>query len=295
MFALFSGNVKTLTIDAAALTDRGQKRKSNEDAVFHQTGQTHTGHQGGLYMVCDGLGGHQAGEVASHLAVQTVSAELIDWLFSSDAKNNHPSLSTSDVQQRIQTAIIKAHAQILEYAQTHSEARTMGTTITLALVLDDTAYIASVGDSRAYIYREGYITQITEDHSWAAALARMGKIGENEVVNHPHRNILYRTLGLQNEADFAVDIFEWELQPGDKLLLCSDGLWQAFPVTVELARWLDFSDSSADICQQLVTEAKQRNGSDDISAIVIRVEVDQASTSRSRSALDKLWRLELVK
>jgi serine/threonine protein phosphatase PrpC len=296
MFAIFSEAKTTLTLKSAALTDRGQKRKMNEDTVFHRTGSTRTGHYGGLYIVCDGLGGHQAGDEASRLAVETVSVELTPLIFSPNEDNGHQQpLSTSDMHERIQAAVVKAHAQIKWYVRSHPNISTMGTTITLVLVDNNTAYIANVGDSRTYIYCKGYMTQITEDHSWAAALARMGKIDEEEVVDHPRSNLLYRSLGTENDTDFAVDVFNWDLQSGDKILLSSDGLWRAFPDTAELAEWLDSSGSPADIVEQLVNEAKVRDGSDNISAVLVSVEGTHRSDSLGRSIFNKLRQLEFVK
>jgi protein phosphatase len=131
------------------------------------------------------------------------------------------------------------------------------------------ALIANVGDSRAYAWRNHELTQLTQDHSLAAKLAEAGMIEEEEVADHPRSNVVLRALGIEDEVE--VDFFEWRPQPGDKLLLCSDGLWNAFPDADELGQWLSSDAAPADLCQHLVNEANRRDGSDNISAIVIGV------------------------
>jgi PPM family protein phosphatase len=249
--------VEALTLESAALTDRGQKRAANEDAVFHQSN-----HHGGLYMVCDGLGGLQAGEKASRLVIDTMAAEL-DPLLHEDIPAISPEI--------IRSAAHAADERLKEYVGLHPEIRRMGTTLTLVLVKDNIATIANIGDSRAYLYRGGHVTQITEDHSWAAALARMGKIKSDEIASHPRSNLLYRSLGSNSESELEVDVFNQRLKPGDKLLLCSDGLWHAFANPIELAEWLDTFNGPDNVAQDLVNEAKRRDGSDNISAVVVSI------------------------
>lgn len=261
----------TLQLNAAALTDRGQRRKVNEDAIFHQTDQT----QASMYLVCDGLGGYQAGEVASQLAIETVTAKLAGGLFPNKPTSNgeHTRPSPLALRQLIQTAITQADTRIQHYAQSHPQkAAKLGTTITLALIYENMVHIANVGDSRTYVYRAGQMTQITRDHSFAAKLVRMGKLDETELTHHPGRNVLYRSLGSRSKRDLEIDFFEWQLHSGDKLLLCSDGLWQAFSTSTELAKWLGTAATPAEICQQLVSEANRRDGSDNISAVVVEIE-----------------------
>jgi protein phosphatase len=255
---------------AAALTDRGRHRKLNEDTVYHQTGQTDWGETFGLYLVCDGLGGHQAGEIASYLAVETVVPQLTSLLSSLEMSygGDH---TCSMIYQGIRAAITKANQTIRCYARTHpQEANNLGTTITLALIYKSTAYIANIGDSRAYLWRCGQLTQITRDHSLAAELANLGVIEEHEIIDHPQRNMLLQALGPDEQV--SAELFEWELQPGDKLLLCTDGLWQAFPEAAELAKFLASAVPPVDICRQLVDEANRRDGSDNISAVVVNVD-----------------------
>jgi len=260
---------KTLQIDSAALTDRGQQRQINEDYIFHQSAQTPQQEPMGLFMVCDGLGGHQAGEIASRLAVETITTEL-SGLFSAQGSTDHQATRPSalTLNESIKRAIIKANAEIRAYATNHPQkAANLGTTVTLALVQGEFVHLANVGDGRAYAWRAGNLTRITQDHSLAAELARQGVIEDAQIAGHARSNVLTRAVGIKDEVE--VDMFDWLLQPGDKLLLCSDGLWKAFPDNNELARFLASAQTSAELCQALVAQAKERDGSDNISAVVI--------------------------
>lgn len=290
--ALFADH-KTLQLEAVAQTNRGQKRSLNEDAIFYQTGQTPTGEVAGLYLVCDGLGGHKAGDVASRLAIETITAELADLLFATESSNRHDTRPSSLLLKRyIQAAIMKANSRIRHYGQKHpQEAAKLGATITLALIYGDVVQIANVGDSRTYVYRSRQMIQLTQDHSLTAQFAKMGQIDESEIINHPQRNVLYRALGLQDNDDLEVDFFEWELQPGDRLLLCSDGLWQAFPGPTELGWWLGAPEPVNDICQDLVIEANRRDGSDNISAVVVDVSENAGWVEQVKSPVGAMFRV----
>jgi protein phosphatase len=259
---------KTLQIDSAALTDRGRQREVNEDYVFHQSAQTPQHEPVGLFMVCDGLGGHQAGEIASRMAVETITAELSDlFLFHDSANGNGTRPSSRTLNEEIERAVKKANTQLRTYANSHPKAANLGTTVTLALLFGEFVYLANTGDGRAYAWRAGRLTRITQDHSLAAELARQGVIEDDQIAGHARSNVLTRAVGIKDEVE--VDLFDWILQPGDKLLLCSDGLWKAFPDTNELAQLLASAQTSAELCQQLVAQAKERDGSDNISAVVI--------------------------
>lgn len=259
---------KTLQLESAAFTDPGTRRTVNQDTIFHQTGQTSTGDNVGLFLVCDGMGGHQGGEVASRIAVDTITAELAD-LFTSNDDYTAPSLST--LRQKITTAVGKANTQIRQYAQKHAN-RTpdLGTTLTLMIIYGPNAYIINAGDGRVYGWRNGQLTQITRDHSLAALLAEGGVIDQTKIARHPQSHVILRALGIEDQL--KVDVYNWEIQAGDKLLLCSDGLWKAFENPNELEQRLAKDITAADLCQQLVGEAKQRDGSDNISAIVVAIQ-----------------------
>jgi protein phosphatase len=270
MLATNLEDTNTLQIDSAALSDPGQKRDLNEDTVFHQTGQTDTGKIADLFLVCDGLGGHQAGEVASRMAVETITVDLAKLLSPStpSAGPDSTQLSPHTVRQHIKAAIARANTQLVAYAHNHQQtAANLGTTVTLAVVYGNQVYIANVGDGRVYAWRNNKITQITQDHSLAATLAEMGQIDQEEIVDHPRSNVIIRALG--SEETVKIDLFEWKPQAGDRLLLCSDGLWKAFSDKDELALRLRLPLSDADLCQQLVEEANRRDGSDNISVVIV--------------------------
>ncbi len=256
-------------IEAAGASLRGVKRTVNEDAVFQYTGQTAAGQWRGLHMVCDGLGGHEAGEVASSIAVETIAGRLSD-LYEREAPQAAADATRptpGGIEGRIHAAIDEANTRIRRLAQAQApEARKLGTTVTLALWDGDVVYIANVGDSRTYAARGGTVTQITEDHSLAAKMIEEGIVDASNGAAPP-QNVIYRALGIDDEIQ--VDFFRWQAQPGDKLLLCSDGFWQAFPDQEELARWLTPVTAPADLCKQLVSEARRRDGSDDTSALIV--------------------------
>lgn len=262
---------RRLDLASAVFSNTGRKRSLNQDSVFHQTGETADGKRAGLFLVCDGMGGRQGGEIASRIAVDTITDTLFT-IFSADNNlvGRNRGSDSSALAQQIKTAIDKAHAEIQAYAAKRLDGETkIGTTVTLAVIHDSLAYIANVGDGRAYAWREGTITQITRDHSFAAKLAEEGVIDEAEIPDHPRRKVILRALGAQ--AKMEVDLFEWELRVGDKLLLCTDGLWQAFGNKERLADWLGTEKSPAELSQQLVNEAKYRDGSDNISAAIVMV------------------------
>ena len=265
---------RTLQLEAAVLTDRGQKRPLNEDAVFQQTGRTQDGQSIGLYMVCDGLGRRKPGEMVSEMAVETVSAELAD-LFSPigtyPQDENEARPSRARLVQQIKAAVAKANTTVRDYVEEHRlDVGTLGTTIVLALIYAHRVYLANVGDSRAYVWRAGRLTQLSRDHSLAGALMRRGEIDERQLRTHPQRKVLLQALGLGDEV--KTELFDWMLEPGDKLLLCSDGLWNAFADEDELAQWLSRDEAPSDLCWRLVLEAKERDGSDNISAVVVSTE-----------------------
>lgn len=259
-----------LILKAAALTQPGEKRSMNQDVVFHRSDRTEAGLSVGLYIVCDGLGGCRAGETASRLTLETVTAELMDLFLDTRLARRQAPISSSRLEEWVRFAITLAHTRLRRYANTHwLEAGGLGSTITLALIYGQIAHIANVGDSRAYIAHADQITQVTRDHSMAARLVQSGLIAESDLVTDSRRNLLYRSLGSQEIVD--VDLFQWKLAPNDKLLLCSDGLWTAFPDNLELARWLNRPGTPDDVCQRLLNEAIRRDGADDMSAVVVFV------------------------
>jgi protein phosphatase len=268
---LFDGRAKekasmiALQLVSAGLTDRGKQRNVNEDAIFNHNGVTEAGRNYGLYIVCDGLGGHRAGDVASRTAIRTVTRELQSILPPSPAHH----LSSADINQTIWTAVQKANEKILNLSPNgKDDPLGMGTTLTMAVIIDDIVHLAQVGDSRLYLLRDGKLTQLTHDHTMAAALAEAGQISFEEVNNHPRQNILLKAVGRQTALE--ADLMEVPLIPGDKLLICSDGFYKAYTGDVEiLERRLNSEARTADLCKELLEEAVELDGSDNVSLIIV--------------------------
>jgi protein phosphatase len=232
------------------LTDTGLVRDHNEDYFSCKTLKEST-----LFIVADGMGGHDAGEVASRLAVETACKEVQD-----GAKGDY------DPQKLLEQAVQRANAEVIREGV--SKGSNMGTTLTLALMTQDRAYIASVGDSRTYWIENGSIRQITEDHSLVAKLVSAGKLTREESRNHPKANLLYRTIGF--DENVKVDTFKVDLKRGDSLLLCTDGLWGE--VTDEdIHRVCAEEKDLKTACARLIQVANENGGKDNITAVVVRV------------------------
>jgi serine/threonine protein phosphatase PrpC len=283
---LMNNETNQVQLQAASLSVCGPTRDSNQDAVYSDVGQIVSSGQGlGLFIVCDGLGSHQAGEVASQLAISVIVAAISSGLSRVLAAEGR--LGAESIQRIIGEAISEANFRVFERRQGPEpdpepglEASTPkpGTTVTLALVYEGVAYGANVGDSRLYLGRDDQVAQITQDHSLAAELARQGHISPDEIADHPHSNILSRALGPQDEIE--VDLYQVDLQPEDRLLLCSDGLWKAFGSGVELNRLLTARMSPEDLIHKMVAEALRRDGSDNVSGVV--VELSSAAALKSQ-------------
>ena len=235
---------------AAAATDRGRKRSSNEDAFGFST-------EHGIYVVCDGMGGAAAGEVASALAVD----EIMRLLKARTADAPLPGAA--------EKAIAAANEAIFTRAQRNPKLSGMGTTM-VALVADDGgAWMLNIGDSRGYRLRGGRLDQITLDHSLVEEQVRSGRMDESEAQRSPLRNVITRALGTQPVV--TPDVFPLGAEPGDLYLLCSDGL------TRELSEELLASVLSVDLpldelCNRLILEANHAGGHDNITCLLVRAE-----------------------
>lgn len=266
------------SLHASELTHPGLQRETNEDATYirfvSQSGQPPTG----LFIVADGMGGHQAGEVASRLAIEKVASALAS-LFSPppDPKQTRQLKATTDmhplaetgIEADLQQAVQDANQVIIRYGQRHSEsAGDLGSTITAMVVHQGSAFIANVGDSRTYRFRRGELMQITRDHSLVASLVAAGQLEPEELYTHDRRSQIYRCLGAS--PNLVVDIFPVAMEVGDIFLLCSDGLWEMVrdPAIGDV---LGSGTSPQTICQQLVELANANGGADNISVIVVQV------------------------
>lgn len=274
-------------LDTATATDPGRERPDNQDRVWAQVYQPSEGEPIGLFIVCDGIGGHLGGESASHWAVEAVKRTMED-LFAPKDPRGTVALPKEDLEtvsedlevtrvsgmkkmeNLVRQAIQRANRVVYEYAQQKPEAAgDAGTTITLAFVLGNRAVIGNVGDSRTYLIRNNRLQQITKDHSLVASMVANHQIKPSEVYSHPQRNLIFRSLGLKNEVD--VDIFIQNLKPGDYLLLCSDGLWEMLPDDKLIAQLVTEAENPQEACRQLVEAANRAGGEDNIGVVVLKV------------------------
>lgn len=277
-----------ISLRAEGMKDRGQVREINEDEVFVKAVQATGEEPVGLFIVCDGIGGHAGGEFASEWAVKTIREELRD-LFEAPDRRKTVKLEPEEIEaiaagrgaatrkldetmmeDRLRRAIQRANEVVRSIARAKpQEAGDTGTTVTMAVVKGDEAYIANVGDSRTYLLRDGQLKPITQDHSVVASLVKAGMIQPEELYTHPQRNLIYRSLGEKPEVE--VDTFRLGLQPGDRLLLCSDGLWEMVR-DPQLTVIMDKAPSPKEACKRLIDAANANGGEDNISAVVVWVE-----------------------
>lgn len=242
-----------------------RKGKPNEDSVLAlHSACTFNGKliPLSLYVVADGMGGHASGQVASHLATHSMMQTVLPTI------QNGEDLSEEFLIDTLVDATHWANSAVYRYHEEHNV--DLGTTITAALLVRDTAYIINVGDSRTYLYHKGEgLTQVTRDHSLVARLVAAGAIRPEDVYTHPDRNKVYRGLGEKDNVE--VDWFVEPVQPGDFLLLCSDGLWEMVrdpEIEKILERCLPDANAASDA---LIKAALHRGGKDNVSAIVAKV------------------------
>ncbi len=230
-------------MEVGAKTDKGKVREQNEDTF---------GYRDTLFVIADGMGGHQAGEVASAIAVETVLAVEMD----------------ADPVVSLRRAVLSANSAILEEMAKNESFSGMGTTVAILLLKTDQAFVSHLGDSRIYQLTEGNLVQLTDDHSFVAELIKNGSITEEEAKIHPQRNVLTRALGTEGHLEFEVNSFT--THSGDKFLICSDGLTGI--VDEKIIKEILMSEKAPQIiADQLVEQANKDGGTDNISVIVIEV------------------------
>lgn len=248
-----------------ARTDTGLVREHNEDYIDVHVYAEQDGPALGLFVVADGVGGQAAGEVASRLAIQVIWDVIREtvWL---PALEGEPVLPET-MQVRIAQAVQSANQAV--YRQRTEQGTDMGTTVTLALLRGTIAVIANVGDSRTYRWNAGGLQQLTVDHSLVRSLIEAGQLEPDEVYTHPHRNIIHRSIGDRPRVE--IDTFVHELAPGDRLILCSDGLWEmARDEGIEEILLLEPNPQAA--CDALVERANLAGGADNISVVIVEIE-----------------------
>lgn len=257
----------TLRLRVGRYTDVGMVRDVNEDSLL--TLELDRVHRSvsrpiGLYVVADGMGGHAAGDVASGLAINTIAEQMVTQLLVPQLTNDDNG-SPFDPQEWLADAVQAGNRAV--YAHRKSVGTDMGTTLVAALVIGDMAYIANVGDSRAYLINENGMHQITTDHSLVERLVMLGQIAPEDARTHPQRNVIYRTIGDKEEAE--VDFFVQQLHPGDSLLLCSDGL-NGKVEDADIYHIVKRCRSPQEACEQLVEAANDNGGDDNITVIIVQ-------------------------
>lgn len=238
------------TSSHAAVSDVGRVRSHNEDSVLASPP---------LFAVADGLGGHEAGEVASSIAIETL-------------RDNAPRRADAAALGR---AVRAANREVIRAARDGVGREGMGTTITAVIVEGTRLAVAHVGDSRAYLLHGSGLTRVTQDHSMVADLIRGGQITEAEARVHPHRSVITRALG--TDPEMAVDVFEVDASPGDRLLLCSDGL-TGMLTDERIAQVLGGYRDPSTAAHALVDAANEAGGQDNISAVVVDIDSDAAAS-----------------
>jgi serine/threonine protein phosphatase PrpC len=271
-----------IAVRSFGLTDQGKVRSSNEDQFLigelarilwvRQTSlpqpQTHHGpNRGHIFLVADGMGGHKAGEVASALTVASIEGFILHLL---KRFSNLQATDEQTVLKDFQAALRQADARLFEEASHHPEFSGMGTTLTLAFVCGWTLFVVHAGDSRCYLLHKGTLRQLTIDHNVAAEMARRGMIKPEEVRHHHFRHMVTNILG-GTETGVRVDMQRIDLEPGDAVLLCSDGLTDMLPDD-NLTAILAAEREPQRTCEQLVAQANAQGGKDNITAIVARFE-----------------------
>ena len=250
-------------IEAFGKTDVGRRRKLNEDNILLDPDVN-------LYAVCDGMGGHNAGEVASKMAIETLHAFItksqgeekdITWPYGLE-----PHLSFE--ANRLKTAIKLANKRIFKAADNREDYTGMGTTLVAALVNDATLTVGNAGDSRVYMVRAGKLTQLTRDDSWVSAAWAEGILSSDEIDRHPLRNVITKAVGAK--ADIELETSEHKLTAGDVVLLCSDGLHAMITDEKILALLHPLPGSLEKTADVLIEAANEAGGKDNVSVVLLK-------------------------
>jgi protein phosphatase len=249
-----------MDLKAVGLTHVGRQRQHNEDSFL-------VADQAQLYLVADGMGGHAAGEIASRIAVDSIS-EFI--LHSKEDDGTWPHAYDENFRKttnRLMAAVRLANTRVLEAMRKDARLRGMGTTVVACLADEDFLAVAHVGDSRAYLIRDGQLSRLTNDHSWVFEQVQAGMLTEAEAEKHPLRNVITRALG--GALSVNPDASEVQTKTGDVVLLCSDGLTGMVPEE-EILRIVMEADDLDKACQTLIDKANERGGLDNVTAILVK-------------------------
>ncbi len=259
-------------LTVAALTDTGNLRENNEDSYSVSA-------ERGLLMVSDGMGGHNAGAIASQLVVESLTG-----MIESQISSQWPP-DVSAQMDIIRNLFVTLSREVWEHSRGRAGLAGMGATVVLALFVDERAFIAHMGDSRAYLYRDHVLKQLTDDHSVIALLLGAGEITEEEAATHPARGVLSRYVGMDREV--YPDVQNLDLVPGDRLLLCTDGL--TGELTDEtIAGILSERSDVQEACGMLIDEAKKGPARDNITVVLAEWSVDSLEDIELEAVSDEV-------
>ncbi len=249
--------VEVFSLRFAAGTDRGLVRDGNEDSyrIIEKSSQNPY-----VYIIADGMGGHNCGEVASRMAVDYISKCV--------EQDGRRLLSPQGMEREIRRMVEDTNASIFETSLQKPEASGMGTTLTMAVITGERVVVAHVGDSRLYLIHDEVIEQITEDHTYIWELIKNGSLTREEAEFHPRKHVITRAIG--TSPDLEIDMLDLETERGDILLLCTDGLTNMI-CDDEIYRILKSNEPEA-ACEALIEAAKSKGGEDNITVIVIKCE-----------------------
>jgi protein phosphatase len=271
---------RLLAVHSYGLTHRGKVRPSNEDqfliavlARALQVQQTSLGapgiqygaDRGYLFAVADGMGGHAGGERASALVLESLKSFVLETLCRFLERDGSGDV---DALAEFRKAIVQADERVCGEAGEHPELYGMGTTVTMAYSFRDELYVAHVGDSRCYLLRDGVLGQLTADQTMAQELVRAGLLGPDEAARHPWRHVITNAVG-GSERGVQAEVHKARVQPGDCLLLCSDGLTEMLS-DEDVAAVLEAEPDPRRACERLVAEANARGGRDNVTVVVAR-------------------------
>jgi protein phosphatase len=277
--------VAPIVVHSYGLTDRGKVRESNEDnfliaelartlwvrqsSVPHP--HTHYGrNRGHVFLVADGMGGHLAGEVASALGVTAIEGFVLHLL---RRFSNLQATDEQGVLKDFQGALREANARIFEETSHHPEWTGMGTTLTMAFASNWKLFVVHAGDSRCYLFRAGGLRQLTTDHTWVGELVRHGLLKAEQAVDHPYRHVVTNVLG-GTEASVNAEVQRHDLEAGDVVLICSDGLTDMVDDGA-IAAILRAEPTPQAACEKLVAAANEQGGKDNVTVIITRFDAAQ--------------------
>ena len=242
--------LNSMTLKFAGTTDKGCVRSVNQDSYYIDP-------EGRFFIVADGMGGHAGGQEASRIATEVIKTCLLtDWE------------KKIESFQLLENAFFQANEAILHDQENNPERSDMGTTAVVAIFREKQSWSANVGDSRLYRLREKQLEQITEDQTWVAQAVKKNALTPDQARVHPWRHVLSQCLGREDMG--KVDILSIDVQPGDRLLLCSDGLTEELSDSI-IAPLLNSGDDCEPIAQELVSAAKDKGGRDNITVVIVTI------------------------